>query len=103
MLNQLNLTIGVIANPPVRPHFPEFSRPVGGTSLCLFGVSSSLEFRSSVAIPISYKLSEVPGSVTSAEKGPIWRVRVDFFRFANCIKMLLGSNRHSKWTIFSTL
>lgn len=33
----------------------------------------------SSVIHVSYKLSQVAGSLTSAEKVPIWRIRVDFF------------------------
>lgn len=47
-LNQLNLKGGVNANRPVHPRFPEFSRPVGGASLCLCAVISSLEFRRAI-------------------------------------------------------
>lgn len=78
MLNQLNLTIGVIANHPVCPHFPESSRPVGGTSLCLVWV----HHLGSARIHINYKLSEVASSVTCWKRAHLEDQSGFFFFFA---------------------
>ena len=61
MLNQLNLHTGVLVNHLAHPHFSEFSRLLGGTSLCMFSVSSSFQLRVSAPIHVSSSLSDVVG------------------------------------------